>query len=75
MLAYGYHRRVTHDTIARSRDRTHAAMADLAGREVAVYDPMIATARAMDRAEQAAADAIDEHERCLDAARGVGAKP
>lgn len=43
--------------------------------EVDDYDPMIAAARAMDRAEQAAADAIDEHERCLAALRGVGVRP
>lgn len=65
MLAYGYRKRVTHEMIARSRARTHAALADLAGRETTGFDPMIAAARAMGRAEQAAADAIDEHERCL----------
>lgn len=64
MLAYGY-RRVTHEMIARSRARTHAAMAGDFSGEVDDFDPMIAAARAMDRAEQAAADAIDEHERCL----------
>ena len=36
---------------------------------------MIAAARAMDRAEQAAADSIYEHERCLDALRGAEAQP
>lgn len=71
MLSYGYHRRVTHEMIARSRARTHAALADLAGREATGFDPMIAAARAMDRAEQVAADTIDEYERCLDALRGA----
>lgn len=61
--------------IARSRARTHAALADLAGAETHGFDPMIAADRAMDRAEQAAADAIYEHERCLDALRGVVAQP
>lgn len=53
MLAYGYRRRVTHEMIARSRARTHAALADLAGDfsgEMDGYDPMIVAARAMDRA-------------------------
>lgn len=70
-MQYGYQRRVTHETIARSRARTHAAMAGDFSGEVDGYDPMIAAARAMDRAEQAAADAIDEHERFLRAMEGA----
>lgn len=70
-MQYGYQRRVTHEMIARSRARTHAAMAGDFSGEVDGYDPMIAAARAMDRAEQAAADAIDENERCLRALRAV----
>lgn len=67
---YGYRRRVTREMIARSRARTHAAVADLAGSEVAGYDPMIAAARAMDRAEQAAADALSMSERLWDELHG-----
>lgn len=70
-MQYGYQRRVTHEMIARSRARTHAAMAGDFSGEVDGYDPMIAAARAMDRAEQAAADAIAENERCLQALRAV----
>lgn len=70
-MQYGYQRRVTHEMIARSRARTHAAMAGDFSGEVDGFDPMIAASRAMDRAEQAAADAIDEHERCLQALRAV----
>lgn len=61
--------------VARSRARTHAALADLAGAETHGFDPMIAAACAMDRAEQAAGDAIDEQKRCLDAPRGAEAQP
>ena len=70
-MAYGYRRRVTREMIARSRARTHAAGVGLAGGDVAGYDPMVAAARAMDRAEQAAADTVDEYERCLRARRSV----
>lgn len=59
MLAYGHRRRVTHEVIARSRARTHAALADLAGREATGFDPMVAAARAMDRAEQAMREAYE----------------
>lgn len=70
-MQYGYQRRVTHEMISRSRARTHAAMAGDFSGEVDGYDPMIAAARAMDRAEQAAADAIYEYKRCLRAMEGA----
>lgn len=69
MVAYGYQRRVTREMIARSRARTHAAVADLAGHEVHGYDPMVAAARAMDRAELAAVDALSLSERLWDERR------
>ena len=66
-MQYGYRRHITQEMIARSRARTHAALADLAGHEDHCYGPMIAAARAMDRAEQAVCDTIDEFEQCLHA--------
>ena len=72
VVAYGYRKRVTHETVARSRARTQAWVSELAGHRVRGFDPMVAAARAVACAGAVAGVPVGDAPASLRAAAPAG---